>query len=43
VKERGRLPASEDPLNASPHDLPEMYGKMTALCEIASKKKKSSE
>jgi len=31
VKGRGQLPASEDPLNALLHDLPETYGKMTEL------------
>jgi hypothetical protein len=31
VKERGHLPASKDPLNASIHGLPGIYGKMTEL------------
>jgi len=38
VKGRGQLPASEDPLNALLHDLPETYGKMTELQNIISKK-----
>jgi hypothetical protein len=41
VKEREFPPASEDPLSASLHDLPEMYGKMTALQD--KKRKKCSE
>jgi hypothetical protein len=31
VKERERLPVSEDPMSASLHDPPEMYEKMTGL------------